>query len=638
MHDSLLFMYMTLFFFLIGFPLSRLLPGNHFKMRFLTATTIGYGLSAVAITLLYKYDLMIREIFYLFNVVAFLSGIWLTYYFYKNRVKVTKQVVIFISIWIIGSIILLLPGWVGGNQFKVFQGNHWDTFGYLNSAVVYANQPYQYVVDSSEKDMLKEPLLAYAQSNITARPSVHLLYSFVGQIFPLLYYKMYYCFLVFFFSQFILIAIFLLCNVYKEVNPIKIGLIALIFPLGFWGQYVLDINAWSQISSVTILFLLVSLTIICLGVYKNEKPANIEYFKILSLISLVVSSALYLYPENLIFHLPVLLLVLLIFFAYYFYKKLDFKILIVLTLGLFIGILSGVFFYKGTLGFVVGQLNYSTTHNVNWWNFFQSFLFARDGITHSFFSNIVDILIGVFGLYFISPFNSGPIIVKIHRLFLLIFIFTIVISFVIYLMEKYHKRSQEKNIVYTSIIFLTLLVVFSTIPISYLLLKGNFWAAGKALSYMSPYYITLFCLSIFSENSYFKKFFKYAVYGFILFQLSFGLYRIYSAGQNNGIHYEAPYPAIQDVNLKNNFDWDVEKIYPQIKDKNLILIDVEDRWLENYLIVYLYTINKRFYSTNSINTYFGDGKEIGFQKYQGNADAIITFKEKLTVINIKNIK
>lgn len=57
MSDLYLFIFMNIMFFLIGFPFSKLLPSNIFKMRLLIAPTLGYGISAVIITVLYKWGI-----------------------------------------------------------------------------------------------------------------------------------------------------------------------------------------------------------------------------------------------------------------------------------------------------------------------------------------------------------------------------------------------------------------------------------------------------------------------------------------------------------------------------------------------------------------------------------------------------
>ena len=148
--------------------------------------------------------------------------------------------------------------------------------------------------------------MAVAWLNLAFRPSVSLLYAVIGQIRPLLMHRLAYAYLVFFFSNSLLGMFFLVTNLFKIDDPkgqIGAMLVSLAFVLGFWGQYILDLNAWSQISSLAILMVALSLL---LNPCETFKKSN------LSLAGIMLAAALYLYPENFFFHAVALIACLLV--------------------------------------------------------------------------------------------------------------------------------------------------------------------------------------------------------------------------------------------------------------------------------------------------------------------------------------
>ncbi|MCL4416940.1 MAG: hypothetical protein M1365_09630 [Actinobacteria bacterium] len=641
MSDTYLFVFMNIMFFLIGFPLVKLLPSNTFKMRLLIAPTIGYGISAVIITVLYKWGISINLAFRIFLVVALIIGLWFCYQAYNkfkarekfNFLQANKKILILLLMWIAGSIILLAPKWTGGNQFAVFQGNTHDTFGYLNSAVVYAKEPYQTIINADEKSRINNPLMSYARGNLYGRPSVHILYSFVGQLLPFQNYKLYYTFLIFFFSQAILVFMFFVVNILKTAKPVFTGLVALAFPLGFWGQYILDINAWSQISSVPILFLIVALTVLVFGNYYDKKISMAIFIRTMILFTLFSASATYLYPEGLLFHLPVISLLTGIYCCYCMSKKYNWPISFTIFAGIICGILTGFLFYDGTIGFVLKQAKWVNTNNVSWWQYFQAFLNGKDGLNNSLINNIIDAVAGFVGFYFVTPKTDSTVIALFARMVILVFSTYILANLLFYIKDIISKKNSNINLNNSgrlAVLFFLTFLLLSTLPIVYFLLSKNYWAAGKALSYISPYYILFICIPVLKNNE--KKNFKNftnLLFIFIIFQISFGVIRINAVAKPDGIHYERPYPTVE--NLKESIDWDMDKLYPHIKNSKLISIDIKNRFIENYCMVYLYTINKKFYTVNVVNDYLGGGIDLGYQRPEGEADFIIndsTFARK----------
>ena len=842
MVDIYFFFFITVLFFLLGVPFSRLLPKDTFRMRWLIAPTLGYGIMAVIIPVLYQHGISIRSCF---EYAVFIAGCiavifaYLTYGRIKRigRIKLIfllKTAVVFLLIWLLGTMIMLLPKVVGGNQFAVFQGNQWDTFNYLNSAVVYAKAPFQSIENANKISYLNNPLLPYAQLNLACRPSVHMLYSFAGQLLPAQYHCLYYTFLVFFFSQAILAFMFMIMNIFSSVKAAWAGILSLVFPLGFWGQYVLDINAWSQIAFIPLILIILGIVILAFSKMPKVKIDSGITLRLMLLLSVLFAAALYLYPEGLLFYLPALFLASAAFFTFSVVKRTSWFIIFIVLGSLCLGVMAGLLFYNGTLGTLIKQFGFAGAQKVDWWLYFQGFLSGRDVLNASLFDNIIDFMAGIFGLYLITPSSAYNFAAAFMiRLFIatllsgLLYAFYIMIRLIIFPKAKtkiqykwkttgnvllftalivliilswgygiiynsgggtvevklnglnqsglarckvvlgamdlkpiyvsrngkswtvtnvyfrnvgievpqdmiarissinillnskiivfsgrdfrdqwirsgssdssaiVHFRSPGKNIsavfpglndfktrllnrnniisaipykdilamilllggfmlvkyrtnildsewviddteARKPIFYLLIILVSAMLLITYVLIAGKFWAAGKFLSYVSPYFMLLLVVPVILLRWNGKNIaFKAVLLVFVILQLSFGLVRIYGAGHNDGIHYDFPYPSILNESLKTQINWNIDKLSPYIKDSKMIKVDVKNRWLESYLMLYLYENDKKYYSINVINDAYGVGKNIGYQVPKAKADLIIT-DEKYQQICRKN--
>lgn len=741
MTDIYFLILLNVLFFLIGFPISRLLPPSIFKFRGFTAPTFGYGITAVLATLLYKWGISIPFLFKIFVAIcAVLMLFWLSVFYNKyirNReiagfYAANKRIIICYLVWIVGTGILLAPKLTGGNQFAVFQGNHWDTFGYLNSAVVYSQKSYNSILNSSTYDWIKNPLLAHAKGNLFCRPSVHILYSLVGQIMPHHYHTLYYTFLTFFFSQFILVTIFLLMNSFEDISPTLCGVASLAFPLGFWGQYIMDINAWSQISSLPILLLWVVLQVFLLGRYYSDGIGFSDAIKLLFILTIPFASGLYLYPENLFFHLPAITIIIGVSLIIRLRNNYNKSAIHIAIIALLAGISTGLLFSKGTFGLIVSQLNTVRSTEVDWWKYFLAFLQGQDfkallqaidfqafteGLHNfrntsllevarrtSLLENISDFISGISGLYFLTPTGNQSVFVKICiRVSLTIFVSTLLWTGAVFVSRLFHPKLNTSfhemkspniklfgfiaimllsSLAYTLIfgtkiglflhdcaLFLIIALIMSLIfargitpfysfsftltnsiavirsfaiiifvmllLILALLIGKHFWGAGKALTYVCPYIFIILIMAYFSLTAARANLLpKVILLAFMFAQISFGVIRIPSAASPNGIHYSFPYPSIQSVELKKKNDWEIDNICHYLSDSNSVLIDVRSLWLENYLMVYLYSIGKRYFTTNTVNTYFGRGHDIGYQKIPH--EKLITITDRADRISTGN--
>src|SRR5687768_13485105 len=122
----------------IGAPIAELVP-TRFQWRMLLAPTLGYAVLSVAAPIAYRWGLSIPAFMIASAVLGIGLGVWRLR---ARRDSFDRRFAVLAIGTVVGAtLVLLAPRFVGGDQFAVFQGNQWDTFGYLQSAIVFANEP-----------------------------------------------------------------------------------------------------------------------------------------------------------------------------------------------------------------------------------------------------------------------------------------------------------------------------------------------------------------------------------------------------------------------------------------------------------------------------------------------------------------
>jgi hypothetical protein len=477
MKDIIYFFSLSIISFLIGFPISRLMSKKIYKFRILISGTAGFGIIATLSTIMYKSGLSVNIIYKstLISAAILLPFLILNVFvfFKKNRKDIIAKIkpcVTILFLWIIGSIILLSPKFIGGNQFGVFQGNAWDTFGYVNSATVYSRMSYNEIMKSADSDILVNPLIAYAKENLHLRPSVHILYAVTGQIFSNSYHLLYYTFLIFLLSQIIFTIIFFLINIFPDKKYLIIGICSLALPLGFYGQYILDINAWSQISSISICSLIVFSSIIFLVRYQDIILNSIGIIKILLFLILINSFGLYLYPENFLFHTATLFAVLFIYFIYCIIKKINFFPIFIVLISSLLGFFSGFIVYYGVIDFLFSQtVTGGFSQPLTFWKYFQAYFMGYDGINVSIFENISDFISGIAGIFFITPSKNENVCAKFILRMMALFVIFGVIRYVFNYFKTVLNIKPVKLRINKKIFFYLLIL---TIPLFWILQTG----------------------------------------------------------------------------------------------------------------------------------------------------------------------
>ncbi len=598
----------------IGLPLSRILPASC-QWRILAAPTLGMSVLAVAVNVAYRHGVPVFLAYSVALVLA-LAGIAVFGFDGLRRLRSgpwdprSARLAAVVAVWgVVITGVLLAPAWTGGNQFTVFQGNQWDTFGYLNSAVVFAREPYQAVMAATEDDFLRNPLLAYAQNNLGIRPAVHLLYAAFGSIEVNEMHGAYYSFLVFFLAQFAPASLFVLKNLFPEGRLPALLIASSVFPLGFWGQYVLDINAWSQISSVPVLFLLFGLLVMAAT---NQTYDRRVQLRLAGAIAIAVSGSLFLYPESLVYHLVTLVPVVLVVIAMRLRGTRGgwaTAFLPLLGLG---GLMSGILYFDGTLALAYGQ---SQLGRVPWWHFFQGFFQGRDGWGVAPLGNAVDFVAAFFGLYFVTPAPVAQVWFSLVQRFLIGLLVVGLLAALAAGLQRRDGRAPFKagrDGIHLRLAVFALCALALLAPAAWLAIREFYWQAGKGVSFAAPVFVTLLTLPLlFRASKWYGVAGNFAVGIFALVQIGAGPLRIEAARAPDGIHYALPYPSVQDEQLKRRLLWELDLLKPHLARAKGVLISRSNPWSENYLQVFLYAQGIPFFQMGPRDTYFGQGRKLG---------------------------
>ena len=183
----------------IGLPIAEQLPAEMAGRRLL-APALGLGVLAVAVPIGYRAGLSIFALLLASLIVAITCWAWrgplLAQDLRAASADARRQLIAIAAGWLAISLVLILPRWTGGEQFAVFQGNIWDSFGYLQSALVYARRPYAEVHGAAGSELVRHPLYAFAQYQLGERPAVHELFAMFSRWTLASSYRLPYAFLV----------------------------------------------------------------------------------------------------------------------------------------------------------------------------------------------------------------------------------------------------------------------------------------------------------------------------------------------------------------------------------------------------------------------------------------------------------
>jgi hypothetical protein len=589
------------FFGLGRLSLAKVSLNYKFELSFL----VGFTIFILATSFGYQFGWSLRWVAGILEFVGLFSASWIVYRkimlasasgFSDVRFK-SSSVILSIA-----SVFLFIPSLVGGLALRVFQGNHWDYLSYQGIAQSISRYSFKTLLTGPSTGLaLKDPITILATSSLHARPNVEIVLAALAAPFHLSILDNTYVFSI----GLVIVLAFTMSFFAQNFLEVKVkyGLIVqtafiALFVTGFWGQYLLDINALSALAVIPIYVGIFATISIYFKFFRFELAIILGLFEV---------TAALIYPEASAFLVPFfgLQIAVLVWFKR---KKLNWKIsrdftaYQVITISLLF--LSA---YK-PIQFAISQIHFASSKaSAPWGNYFQAYLGGNDGLVGIHLGDLLRTFpLGVLGEYFLTP-NHAHWNKLIYVISIVLTILTYIsITLIIY-------RSRREYIKNVEFLFpLTLFLI--SLPLLYF--KSTLWVAGKSFSFLVPilflfiFYLTLTGLL----NSHHKQKILITLVSLIwaVSQLGFGISRI--SNSSSGIVHNFPaYPAAQVSTMKSNQDWFLNTDFIK-KSCSVVRIDMVDPFQNYYVEMKLNEKNVLWWDANPINTYFGNGSNVGTMK------------------------
>src|SRR3954469_18083206 len=129
---------------MVGYPACLLLPAATFRARFVVAPTIGFAVLSAVIISLYKLGVSPNISLYAMCALGLLTTVAHILRNRRQSAPAQAQMLVEIGGATAAIVVLcLLPAWIGGAKFTVFQGNVLDQLNvYLPGSVVFHQYDY----------------------------------------------------------------------------------------------------------------------------------------------------------------------------------------------------------------------------------------------------------------------------------------------------------------------------------------------------------------------------------------------------------------------------------------------------------------------------------------------------------------
>lgn len=550
-----------LLFFGLGAPVALWLPRT-ITDRLSAAPVFGLAIFGVVQTLAYFNGFLHQA------TIALVAAAVISLVLCTIKLKDRAWLMALLGYGLLVGVVCLAPSWVGGMKFAIYQGNPSDQFNYISLASAVSSQSHEALMEAGNDS--EATFIRAAAATLSARPTVGIvLASFRPWFYPTTA-EAAYPFLALLQVLSAFGALFVFRNIFdagKLIGP----LLAAAFAIGFFVQYIVDINAWSSLSSLS--FAPVAAAI----VYLITKENGVRY---VGPLTLTLTGVLYFYPES---SVACAAACAALFVGGIMFSKERVKPLVYCALAAIAAIASCLPVWNLTAGFLFEQIATSKTivPQWSWFVFFDSFYFADLGVPNNdwtayrIFSAPIDAVAGLIGVYFIAPSAALPTFVKIAWKLTDAALF---ISLAVTIARSI--RTKESGI------FLAGCLAVLLLPAA-LLFRGDYWTAGKAVTMVAP---MLFLVLAYPLTQPFRALAIPAAI-FVALHLGFGIQRIAAATNETGMRAaRAGYPSVP--HLKALYDWNV----PRWRTDHLarcthVAVDIKDAHLERLVETVLNDLN-----------------------------------------------
>ncbi len=279
----------------IGLPVAAFLPRNTFRHRLLAAPPLGLAAFGVIVTSLYAWGVA-PGVGGLAALGAGLLGCVATARRWRPDVEVRSALGVAASLSIL-TLATLTPAWVGGSAFTAFQGNPYDMLNYEGMAYSYAAHPFADIAAMVPGDALSRTgsFALDAKTELGIRPAVSIVLAAIYRPFFTSTVDAAYPYMAALLSL-TWFSIALLVAECFGASLLVGGGVAFCFVAGFFGQYVMDIDAWGQIAGT-------APAVAVLAIFARYATADTaragwpDHAGPAAVVAVLVGGLLYLYPE-----------------------------------------------------------------------------------------------------------------------------------------------------------------------------------------------------------------------------------------------------------------------------------------------------------------------------------------------------
>jgi hypothetical protein len=476
----------------IGYPACLLLPAERFRARFMAAPTLGFSVLSAAVIGFYACGVSPRISLVAVSAAGLLaSAVHVTCVRTRMPRVPSGELRAFGAATLAVVLLCLLPAWTGGPQFTIFQGNAYDQVNaYLPGSVVFHHYDYA-TVSGSLKGGPGNPIVANANVGLN-RPVSIVHAAFAGMTHsnaP----SSSYAFMVALQVNMFFSALFVACSVFAAGHRMSL-LVAAALTVGFFEQYVFDINAWSQLAAMPIY--LMALAIVVLAFDPDRfGAAPVTVVRLAGLLGLLGASVTLLYPDAAAIYGAAGAAAAGIGMV----AGRSRRTTVIAFSGLGLGTTGALAlgWWYGTLNFLFGQMMAQALRDLDWWKYFQRYLLGReqDYLSHltgnadvswstwldSLFSLPVEAIVSGIGLYYLLPTGSWPQpLAIVWKLVLYALVIAVFASAARVMMALWRRDPAGNPSRMTGACIAGCLV-----PIA-ILTTGQYWSAGKALSIAAP--------------------------------------------------------------------------------------------------------------------------------------------------------
>jgi hypothetical protein len=575
----------------IGWPPCLLLPEGRFKARFVIAPPVGFGLFAIGGTVLYLWGVRPwLSMVAMATAGLVLAGVCLLRTRQLRLGRPSRPAMAFGAGTVAVILICLLPGWTGGPQFRIFQANVYDQMLYLGGSVTFRTLDYASIT-AEANGATPDPVVSSSARNLGNRAAVSIAHAAVASISQHDLIDSSYPFMVAMQVNILFAALFVLINVFSVGCRLSFFL-ASALTIGFFQQYVFDINAWPELSAQPLYLLLVAFTVLAFDGRRFDTGGIPSRLRLGAIFGSLLGAVLYLYPEALSICGIAAATALVLAIGQRASQSTARFGLAGLGLGAGAAVLLCLLFWAGTLEYMFLNLVQAAGTSPDWWKYFQLYLFGSEqnylavltdpGSNHgqiatAWFSLPVESVIAGLGLHFLLPTASWPTVLAIVWKIVLYGFMAVLIKAAAGGVARIWRTDPAGNAAR-----MTGACIAGCIAPLVILSTGHYWAAGKGLSMAAPLLFLLVTTPLLAkpEAANTGHVGRLASFTFAFAHLALGLMRPILVTEFAGAGLPGlPTAAAQMRDQKATLDWNYRRWAAEIRGCNGVIIEVDNPFM-----------------------------------------------------------